>query len=107
MNRKLTALLVAFAAALGLLGSLIVGAPIVRAVVLNKVDTTIADFQQGTFYHTELAPAIDDGSVDLQAVGLAGAWHSTVSTGLPPRFYHTSVRVANFIYTCGGQADNL
>ncbi|HET7076168.1 MAG TPA: S-layer homology domain-containing protein [Chloroflexia bacterium] len=106
MNRKLTALLVAFAAAVGLLGSLLAGAPVVRADVFSVTDTTTSDFQQGSFFHTELAPAIDDGSVDLQAVGLAGSWHSTVSTGLPPRFYHTSARVGNFIYTCGGQANN-
>ncbi len=64
-------------------------------------DTSINDFNQGSLYHAELAP-VDDGSVALQSIGLAGGWADTTSSGMPARFFHASVVVGNHIYAFGG-----
>ena len=64
-------------------------------------DSTIADFNTGSLYHTELAP-VDDGAVALQSIGLAGGWANASSTGLPARFFHASVVVGTHIYVLGG-----
>ena len=101
MKRKLTALLLAVAALTALLGTMLAGSQIARAAVLDLLDTTVADFNLGTLYHTELNYN-DDGSVALQSIGLAGGWNDTTTTGLPPRIYHASTHVGSHIYVFGG-----
>ena len=101
MKRKLTALLLAVAALTALLGTMLAGSQIARAAVLELLDTSVADFNLGTLYHTELNYT-DDGSVALQSIGLAGGWNDTTTTGLPPRIYHASTHIGSHIYVFGG-----
>ncbi len=68
-------------------------------------DSSIADFNTGSLYHTELA-SVDDGAIALQSIGLAGGWADVSSTGLPPRLFHASVVVGTHIYVFGGDPGN-
>src|SRR5262249_2047301 len=70
------------------------------------IDTTIGDFNLGSLYHTQLEP-VDDGSVALQAIGLAGGWNDTHADGMPARFHHASAVVGNHIYAFGGTDGSL
>ncbi|HMA33838.1 MAG TPA: S-layer homology domain-containing protein [Chloroflexia bacterium] len=109
MNRNLLASLIAgvatfivFGLALGSSSMLAGGRPSTPAVISVVSDTTTTDFNAGTLFHTELAH-IDDGSVDLQAVGLAQAWQDASTANLPARFGHGSTHVGNYLYVCAGQ----
>ena len=116
MNRERVLFLAVFVAAIALLGILF-GSSRMLAQVYPKgrgtapnslqvvTDTTIANFNLGALYHTELE-SIDDGSISLQAIGLAGGWQDASTTNLPPRYFHSSALVGNHIYVFGGSNGN-
>jgi len=75
-----------------------------QAVVQSVVHTTVADFNQGTFYRTGLSQQ-GDGEVTLLTVGIAGEWiTNTNATGFVPRSEHAAIAAHNRIYVFGGRA---
>jgi uncharacterized repeat protein (TIGR01451 family) len=74
-----------------------------QAVVQSIVHTTVADFNQGTFYRTGLSQE-GDGEVALLTIGIAGQWVTTTNaTGFVPRFEHAAIAARNRIYVFGGR----
>lgn len=71
------------------------------AVVNYLTQTTVADFNVGTFYHTGLARK-QDGEVTLLSIGVAGTWTKTNPSGLPPVWGHAMVEHNGYVYVLGG-----
>src|SRR5450759_2094452 len=66
--------------------------------IVNVVQTTVADFNQGSFYLTGMTRNAD-GEVTLWQLGIAGQWlTATNSTGLVPRYEHASIAYNNRLY---------
>lgn len=77
------------------------------SAVLNYLtQTTVADFNVGTFYHTGLARK-EDGEVTLLAIGVAGTWTRTNPSGLPPVWGHAMVEHNGYVYVLGGCTDYI
>jgi hypothetical protein len=113
MNRTLLGPFLLLVAALVMIGIITSGAGTFAAgggksptvdVVLTQ--SSIGDFNLGSLFHTQLEP-IDDGSVALQAIGLAGGWNATHADGMPARFFHASAVVGNHIYVFGGASGSF
>lgn len=75
-----------------------------NAYVAKRTETTLVDFDSGTFVYTGLLdlPEEEIDSVQLMPVGLAGDWQTAAIT-LPARLANLSaVAVGNRIYVVGG-----
>jgi uncharacterized repeat protein (TIGR01451 family) len=76
-------------------------APTGALVTLSQ--TTVADFNQGSFYLTGMTRN-GDGEVTLLQLGIAGEWlTNTNATGLVPRFEHASIVYSKWVYVFGGR----
>lgn len=64
-------------------------------------NTTIADFNEGRFYHTALSWR-GDGEVQLLPVGFEHPWVPGNNTGLPPRGAPAAAYWSGHIYVIGG-----
>lgn len=77
-----------------------------RAAIVTLVQTTLEDFNRGSFYRTGMT-RVGDGEVTLLSSGIAGEWITTTnSTGLVPRFGHASLIYNNRLYVFGGVSAN-
>lgn len=74
------------------------------ALALNFyfADTTLLDFNAGSFYHTALSLR-DDGEVQLLPIGLGQPWVPGNTNGLIPVARMGSVYIDGHIYVVGGQ----
>jgi uncharacterized repeat protein (TIGR01451 family) len=69
----------------------------------TKIQTTVADFNQGSFYLTGMTRN-DDGEVTLLRLGIAGEWRTdSIPTGFVPRYEHASIAYNNRLYVFGGR----
>ena len=99
--RSLLPLFIGLAVACGLL--FLLAPQITRADIVAVTQTTVEDFNQGSFYRTGMTRD-SDGEVTLLSSGIAGEWlTNTNSTGFVPRYGHAAIIYNNRIYVFGGR----
>jgi uncharacterized repeat protein (TIGR01451 family) len=88
-------------------GVLLLLAPqVTRADPATLIQTTVADFNKGSFYRTGMT-SDEDGEVTLLRSGIAGEWLTNINqTGFVPRFGHAAIDYNNRIYVFGGRTGN-
>jgi len=99
---------VALALVLAMLAALAIAAT-ASAYVARRTETTLGDFNSGTFSYTGLLDLPDEGidSVQLMPVGLAGNWETANQT-LPERLANLGTTVSgNRIYVVGGTDNDV
>lgn len=83
-----------------------VGRAAPSGIIVNVVQTTIADFNRGSFYLTGMTRN-GDGEVTLLQQGIAGQWITTTNfTGLTPRLEHAAIAYNNRLYVFGGRGSS-
>ncbi len=76
---------------------------ITRADIVTLTQTTVEDFNLGTFYRTGMTRD-SDGEVTLLNSGIAGEWLTNINaTGFVPRYGHAAIIYNNRIYVFGGR----
>lgn len=76
---------------------------ITRADIVTLIQTTVEDFNQGSFYRTGMTRD-SDGEVTLLSSGIAGEWLTNINaTGFVPRYGHAAIVYNNRIYVFGGR----
>ncbi len=76
---------------------------ITRADIVTFSQTTVEDFNLGSFYRTGMTRD-SDGEVTLLSSGIAGEWLTNINaTGFVPRYGHAAIVYNNRIYVFGGR----
>jgi uncharacterized repeat protein (TIGR01451 family) len=76
---------------------------ITHADPASLTQTTVEDFNLGSFYRTGMTRD-SDGEVTLLRSGIAGEWITNINaTGLVPRYGHAAIVHNNHLYVFGGQ----
>jgi hypothetical protein len=67
------------------------------------IQTTVEDFNRGSFYRTGMTRD-SDGEITLLRSGIAGEWLTNINaTGFVPRYGHAAIVHNNRLYVLGGQ----
>jgi hypothetical protein len=82
---------------------LLLAPPITRADPAALIQTTVEDFNRGSFYRTGMTRDFD-GEITLLRSGIAGEWLTSINaSGLVPRYGHAAIVYNNRIYVFGGR----
>jgi len=74
-----------------------------QAITRSLVHTTVADFDDGTFYRSGLTQQ-GNGEVTLLNIGIAGEWITTTNTtNFVPRSGHAAILANERLYVFGGR----
>src|SRR5512136_1273169 len=99
--RSLLPVLISLAATCGVF--LLLSPHITRADPAALIQTTVEDFNKGSFYRTGMTRDFD-GEITLLRSGIAGEWLTNINTtGFVPRYGHAAIVVDNRIYVVGGR----
>ena len=76
---------------------------ITHADTVALIQTSVEDFNRGSFYRTGMTRD-SDGEVTLLSSGIAGEWLANINqTGFVPRYGHAAIVYNNRIYVFGGR----
>ncbi len=99
--RSLASIFIALAATCGVF--LLLAPQITHADPAALIQTTVEDFNKGSFYRTGMTRD-SDGEITLLRSGIAGEWLTNINaTGFVPRYGHAAIAVDNRIYVFGGR----